>query len=186
MRHAFLLIVCACGNAGQPQPDGGGTDSGTEAAPVVDAGPSSISGSADGTPFTTAAQALWLGAPDSASTTVVYVFSKPIACSDLASPGWDTRIPDATQFLEMKMFGTAPASFTVVTTLTPAPGEASVNYTLSSQTGTPNEMGASGGTVTLDTVQAQLTATGTVDVHFAQNTLTGNYVATYCPGGHEP
>lgn len=185
MREAFLFLVCACGSAGQQPPDGGPADSGTEAQ-AVDAGASSISGSADGTAFDTVAQSLWLGAPDSTSTTVVYVFSKPVACSDLASPGWDTRIPDATQFLEMKMFGTAPAPFTIVTTLTPAPGEASVNYTLSSQTGTPNEMGASGGTVTLDTIQAQLTATGTFNVHFGQNALTGKFAATYCPGGHEP
>jgi len=109
-------------------------------------GKATISGTADGTPFS-ANGSYWLGAPDSADTTVVDVFSKPVACSDLATPGWDTRIPGGTQVLEMKLFGTKPDTFVTTTNPTPGPGEATVNYTLASSM--PTETSASGGSVTV-------------------------------------
>lgn len=186
-----LLLLAGCGGASSgrdagPQPDGAVDGDASPQALDAGSGSGTITGSADGTPFTSVAQAIWLGAPDDPSTTVVYVFSKPVACSDLSSPGWDKRIADATQFLEMKMFGLAPATYTVVTTPTPAPGEASVNYTLSSQSGTPQETSASGATVTLDALQPQAVVTGSFNVTFGSNTLKGTYSAVYCPGGHEP
>ena len=167
------------------------TDSGsttTDTGPATESGPggNTISGSADGTPFTTAAMALWLGSPDDAATTVVYVFSKPVKCSDLATPGWDTRITDKTQFLEMKMFGVTKATYTVTKSLTPAPGEASVNYTLSSTSGTPVETSSSGGTVTLTTIADKVNVTGSFALKFGTKDLAGTYDAVFCPGGHEP
>ncbi|HEY8040761.1 MAG TPA: hypothetical protein VIF15_13240 [Polyangiaceae bacterium] len=192
----LLVAAIACGGTSSTgiTDGGGGGDSGSSSgggsggssSGSDGGGGTTISGSGDGTPFTNAATALWLGAPDSAATTVVYVFSNPVQCSDLATPGWDKRITDKTQFLEMKMFGTAPATFTVTTSVTPAPGEASVNYTLSSQTATPVETGGTGGTVVLTTVNASTDVTGTFDLQFGTNKLTGTYDATYCPGGHEP
>ena len=149
-------------------------------------GGSTVSGSADGTPFDTAAMALWLGAPDDPATTVVYVFSKPVKCSDLSTPGWDKRITNATQFLEMKMFGTTPATYKVTGSPTPAPGEAAVNYTLSSTAGVPKETAGTAGTVTLATVVATTDATGSFALTFGTHSVTGTYDATFCPGGHEP
>ena len=150
------------------------------------AGGTTVRGSADGTPFDTAAMALWLGKPDDPATTVVYVFSKPVKCADLATPGWDTRITDKTQFLEMKTFGLTPRTYTVTKSLTPAPGEASVNYTLSATTGTPKETSSGGGTVTLKTVVATTNVTGSFDLTFGSNKVSGTYDAAFCPGGSEP
>lgn len=163
---------------------GGGTD--TNGGADSASGGNSISGSVGGTTFDTANMALWLGAPDDPSTTVVYLFSKPVNCSDLSTPGWDKRITDKTQFLEMKMFGLTPATFTVTTSATPAPGEAVVNYTLSATTGTPKETGGGGGTVTLTTVNATKNVTGSFALKFGTESLNGTYDAVYCPGGHEP
>lgn len=153
-------------------PDGGGTGT--------------VSGSADGAPFGSVATSYVIGAPDSASTTVVFVFSKPVACADLGSPGWDRRITDATQFLEIKFFGTAPGTFRAVTTVTPAPGEASVNYTLSSTSSTPREIGSSGGAATLGALVPNASATGSFSLEFDTNRLNGTFSAVFCPGGHEP
>ena len=161
----------------------GGTDTGGG---DTTTGGNTISGSADGTPFDTVSMALWFGAPDDPATTVIYVFSKPVKCSDFSTPGWDKRITDKTQFLEMKMFGLTPATYTVTTSATPAPGEASVNYTLSSTSGVPVETASSGGTVTLSTITPTTNATGSFALHFGANNLNGTYDATYCPGGHEP
>ncbi len=158
----------------------------TEASSDTASGGTSITGSADGSPFTTANMALWLGAPDDPATSVVYVFSKPVKCSDLGSPGWDTRITNGTQFLEMKMLGTTPRTYKVTTSKTPAVGEAVVNYTLSSTSGTPVETAGTGGAVTLMTVNAKANVTGSFALKFGAHDLTGTYDATYCPGGNEP
>ena len=138
---ASLLALAACSGGSSSVVGTPGTDAGATGSSVSDAagGSGSIDGSIGGTPFGGAAASLWIGAPDDPATTVVYLFSKPVACSDLATPGWDTRIADGTQMLEMKMFGTSPATYNVVTTQTPAPGEAAVNYTLSATSGTPME-----------------------------------------------
>ena len=189
---ALLAACSSSSNQTAATPDAS-TDSGSDTgASTQDAGTGSatVMGSADGTPFTTAAMAILLGSPDSATSTVVYVFSKPVMCSDLATPGWDKRITNATQFLELKMEGLAPATFNVVTTPTPAPGEATVNYTLSTTTGVPVETVGSGGTVTLTKLTAMTGASGSFAIKFANdagtNTLTGTYDAVFCPGGHEP
>jgi len=173
----------ASGNAGATGAAGTGA-AGTGAAGATG---NTIMGSADGTPFTNATTVLWIGAPDSAASTVVYVFSAPIKCSEISKVGWDTRVADKTQALELKMIGTtAPATFTVVMSPTPAPGQASVNYTLTSQTGTPGEVISSGGTVTLSALKASTSATGSFDLQFGANALKGAFMATYCATGVEP
>lgn len=192
-------IAAGCSSSTTASPaatDSGAADATTaaEAATSPDAGPGPTSGTGTGTitgtvagvAFGTVATALWAGAPDDPATTVVYVFSKPVACSELGSPGWDTRIADGTSVLEMKAFGTMPGAFKVVTTLTPAPGEASVNFTLSSTSGTPKEEGSTGGTVTLTAVMPGVSATGSFMLTFGTSTLSGSFDAAFCPGGHEP
>jgi hypothetical protein len=173
---ATAAVACGSNSAGSSGTSGDGGSAGLV---------TSVSGSADGTPFASAGGSLWIGSPDSAATTVVYVFSKPVACDALSSPGWDTRIADATQVLEMKAFGTMPGTFAVVTTATPAPGEASINYTLSSVSGAPVETSASGGTVTLSSLASQQ-AQGQFALKFGGNSLNGTFAAAFCPGGHEP
>jgi hypothetical protein len=143
---------------------------------------------AAGKQFVGVRTAYWIGAPDSSATTVVYMFGGPVACSDLQTPGWDARIADGTQVLEMKMFGTtAPATFTVTPSPTPAPGEAAVNYTLSSTTGTPMETSASGGKIHLLSLSPGMNAAGTFQLVYANGgSLMGDFEAISCPGGHEP
>jgi hypothetical protein len=182
------------GTSGSPTTDGGGGDGmpPDDAATTNDTGPGptsgtgTVTGSVAGAPFGSVATALWAGAPDDAATTVVYVFSKPVACGELGSPGWDTRITNGTSVLEMKAFGSAAGDFKVVTTPTPAPGEASVNYTLSSTSGTPKEQGSASGTVTLTALAPNASAKGSFMLAFGTSTLSGSFDAVYCPGGHEP
>jgi hypothetical protein len=200
---AGLAVACGSsasnGTSGSTSGDAGTSDTGTGteaspndaatadvATPPAGSGTGTVTGSVGGTPFGSVATALWAGAPDDPATTVVYVFSKPVACSELATPGWDTRITNGTSVLEMKSFGTMPASYTVVTTLTPAPGEASVNYTLSSTTGTPKEDGSTMGTVTLTTLTPNVSAKGSFTLTFGTSSLSGSFDAVFCPGGHEP
>jgi hypothetical protein len=196
----FAVIGCGSSSStGGTPADGGGSDAlssqntetgtgqdgGTDAA-TAGTGTGTVTGTIDGAPYGNAGGALWAGAPDDPATTVVYVFSNPVACSFLQNIGWDTKIPDGTKVLEMKSFGTAPGDFKVVTTLTPAPGEASVNYTLSSQSGTPKEQGSTAGTVTLTKLTPNTSATGSFSLTFGASTLTGTFDAVFCPGGHEP
>ena len=154
--------------------DGGGSSCGT------------ATGSVAGAAFGTAASCLWIGSPDSAATSVVYVFSTAVQCSELQRVGWDTRIANGTHVLETKSYGTTPATYNVTTSMTPAPGEASVNYTLSSTSGTPAETFSSAGFVTLTALRANTFATGSFDLTFAADKLAGTFNATFCPGGHEP
>lgn len=184
----FASTACSKSSSDTRALDAGLGDGATSEDVVLPAqgGSGTVSGSPDGTAFDTVATAYLLGAPDSPNTTVVYIFSKPVSCADIGSPGWDTRITNGTQFLEMKIFGSAPGTFTAVTTVTPAPGEASVNYTLSTISGTPKEIGASGGTVTLTSMTPTTNAKGSFAVRFDTNTLNGTFDAVFCPQGTEP
>jgi hypothetical protein len=181
---ALASVACSSAKSGGTDTDAG---SGSSSGGVVDGGGSgTIAGEAVDASFTHAAGSLWIGAPDDPMTTVVYIFSNPIKCSELAMPGWDQRITDRTQILEMKAFGTTPGMFTVVTTVTPAPGEAVVNYTLSSTAGTPAEQVGSGGTITIVAFSGHTDVTGNFNLQFGNGMLTGSFDAAYCPGGHEP
>jgi hypothetical protein len=194
---AFAIVGCGSSSTGGTAADAGGSDApsssetglgqdgGTDL-PPAGSGTGTVTGMIDGAPFGAAGGALWAGKPDDPATTVVYVFSNPVACSFLQNIGWDTKIPDGTKVLEMKAFGTAPGDFKVVTSLTPAPGEASVNFTLSSQSGTPKEQGSTAGTVTLTKLTPSTSATGSFTLTFGTSTLTGSFDAVFCPGGHEP
>jgi hypothetical protein len=173
-------------DGGDAAPDDAATTTDTSPGPTTGTGTGTIAGSVAGAPFGSVATALWAGAPDDPATIVAYLFSKPVACSELATPGWDTRITNATSVLEMKAFGTTPGGYQVVTTPTPAPGEASVNYTLSSTSGTPKEDGSTKGTVTLTAVTPNVAAKGSFTLTFGTSTLSGSFDAAYCPGGHEP
>ena len=178
------------GGSGGGSAGGGGSGGGAGGgASSTDGGTASntVSGSVNGvTPYGPVSSAWWIGAPDSAASTVVYLFNKPVACADIQALAWDTRIPNDTQVLEMVMYGTAPATFTVTSSLTPAPGEARVNHTFSRTTGTPVEQFSSGGTVVLAERIAATRAIGTFSLSFGANSVTGKFDAGFCAGGVEP
>ena len=190
---AALFSIAGCGGSST---GGGGAandmtvstaDMAVSTADMAMSAAGSVMGGVNGGTFNKASSSLWIGSPDDPATTVVYVFDNPVKCSDIKLMGWDKRIPDATQVLEMKMFGTTPLTYNVTASMTPAPGEASVNYTLSSQAGTPMETFGAGGTVVLTTRTAMMSATGSFMIDFGGgDMLKGTYNATYCPGGHEP
>jgi hypothetical protein len=163
----------------------GGVSAGCPGSGDEQTGAGTIAGSAAGHAVDSVAAARWIGAPDSKTTTVVYVFSQPVACGDLCATGWDARVPDGTQILELKLFGTEPGTFKVVKTATPADGEASVNTTFTSG-GTPAETSASGGTADLSALTPEESAQGDFTLAFGSESLSGTFDAAYCPGGHEP
>jgi hypothetical protein len=167
----------------QPRDTGGGATGGS-----VGANGTTITGSADGTPFTSIGSVLWAGMPDVAASTVIYLFSKPIKCADITKAGWDTTITNATQILEVKAMGTTAAVYQPIIKAPrlPAAGEAQVNYTLSVTSGTPMEAFATAGSVTLSKVTATTNVTGSFDLMFGTNALKGTFDATYCAAGREP
>jgi hypothetical protein len=141
-----------------------------------------VSGTTNGAPFSSAAVSYVIGAPDSTSSSVVYLFSIPVECSVLGSTGWDSSVPAGAHALELKMQGLTPGTFNVTRSPTPAPGEASVNSTLAG-----NEVIATGGAVTLQTITAGVSATGSFSAQFDNNeSVNGTFNSTFCPGGHEP
>jgi hypothetical protein len=147
--------------------------------------PDTIVGSADGKPFTNAA-AFFIESPDVDSTTVIYVFSRPMRCLDLSFSGWDQELPQQTTFLELKVFAREPGALPAVTAEAPGPGEAVASYTRSAGAATPNETRATGGTVTLAAFAPGTSATVTFSLVFGTHRLMGNVTAVYCLGGHEP
>ncbi|MEP7125252.1 MAG: hypothetical protein ABJE95_30255 [Byssovorax sp.] len=194
------LALLGCGGGGA-EGSGGGTSStasgisassggsgsgGSGGAPSV-ATPGTIQGSAGGKTVDKVAAAYLIGkSDDPAHTTVVYVFDKPIACADIGAPGWDKTVTSATGALEMKLIGVAPGKYAVSTGVTPAQGEASVNFTVTSKTATPIENGSNGGFVQLDTLDAGKLAKGSFDLQFSDGMLKGTFSAEWCPGGTEP
>ena len=168
-----LLLGCAGGSGSTA--GGGGENPGT------------VSGKAGGKSVDTVAAAYFIGQSDDPThTTVVYVFDTKVSCADLGAAGWDTKIPSATGALEMKLIGAAPGKYAVAKGVTPAQGQASVNFTVSSTTSTPVESASDSGTVQLDTLDPDKLAGGSFDLQFADGTLKGTFAATWCADGHEP
>lgn len=175
--HAIfaLLVATLPGCDASAGDDGGASGSGT------------IAGAYAGRSFDSVGASYRIGRPDDPERTVViYVFDVEVACDEISAPGWDARIGDGVQSLELKLVGTTPAQFAVSTAPTPAQGQAAVNYTATSTTQTPAEVGASGGTVSLEGV-ADGTARGSFALIFGgHDMLTGSFDAARCAGGTEP
>jgi hypothetical protein len=191
---AFCVALLDCSTNSNVDASHPGTGSGgTSARGQGSAGSGGPSGSATvhgtlgGRPFEMASSSWLIGAPDDPQQTrVIYVFDKPIACSEISMAGWDTTITDATQALEIKLIGTKAGKYPVATSAQPATGEANVNYTLSTTTGTPAETVSKSGIVTLDAIKDGTSASGSFDLTFPNGSATGTFDAAYCPAGHEP
>ena len=159
---------------------------------TVASGQTTVSGTINGAPFNTAATTFFIGHPDVASTTVVYLFSKPVNCHDSAiqfgTMGWDTRLPVDTQVLKLKTFGTTAATYTVVkppATGTPSPGQALAAHELIKAT--PVQTSSGSGTVTLTSVTPGTLVQGSFSVAFTgTDQLNGTLEAAFCDVGVEP
>ncbi len=135
--------------------------------------------------FEVVADARWIGAPDDPKQTrVIYVFDKLVSCAAISDAGWDEVVTDGTQALEMKLIGTAAGTYPVSSR--PATGEANANYTLTSTSGTPGEVSASAGSVTVDAFVDRTSADGSFDLTVPGGSATGTFHATYCAAGREP
>lgn len=74
-------------------------------------GDGTITGKLDGRPCDTDDAAYVIGHPqDPAQTAVIYVFDAPVGCDELSRPGWDERVADSVQSLELKLIGGAALS----------------------------------------------------------------------------
>jgi hypothetical protein len=131
------------------------------------------------------------------------MFNAAVSCHDAAlgfgAMGWDGKLPDKTQFLELKAYGPTtgtsppvmPGTFTVVNpspTTTPSPGQAVANHSLSHPTGTASaETITSNGTLMITSIVDKASTAGSFTLHFPNNeTLTGTFNAGYCDIGVEP
>ena len=164
-----------------------------------------ITGTANGTPFTSVSSAWWIQLPDPrvdggpVASTVVYLFSKPVPCSALSVAKWDeSGEPGDTQDLEIEAAwaGAAapgsppPVEYPVVaqSSSTPLPGEAAATYHRApgQPPGAGVEVIASGGSVVVMTLAPGDHVAGTFAVTFPGGDLTGDFDAAYCPNGREP
>lgn len=150
------------------------------------AGSGTINGTIDARTFDVVAASYIIGAPDDPGrTTVLYVFDSPIACGEIIAAGWDETVPDQSQAIEIKLIGKSPGTYPVASGL-PTSGEADVNYTVTSTSGTPSEVSATAGSVTLDAIDGIASATGRFDLVFPGGMLAGSFTAATCGPGREP
>ncbi len=193
---AAIALLLGCGGTGATSgggfstssgAGGSGSGSGSTSGGAGGGDLGTISGKAGGKSVDTVASAYFIGQSDDPThTTVIYVFDTKVSCADLGAAGWDKKIPDATGALEMKLIGAEPGKYAVAKGVTPAQGQASVNFTVSSTAATPVESASNGGTVQLDTLDPAKLASGSFDLQFTDGTLKGTFAATWCPEGHEP
>ncbi len=152
---------------------GSGTVTGTD----VDGGP----------PFGTVATAIFIGHPDNAATTAIYLVNAPLTCAETAASGWSHTIPMGTHIYEMILTTSTPAtgSYSVSGATSPPVGSAEVQLIVAQPT--RNETRATTGTVTLATLTAGSKAAGTFSVGFVDGSmLQGSFDAVYCADAHEP
>lgn len=173
----LLVALTGCGGNGTTAPQPDADLNAPDAAP----GMNTITGTVGGSPFTSPMTVLRAGAPDDSSTTVVYMFDHAVQCSELSAIGWDKRVQDHTQALEIKLLGKTVKTYRI------PQNEAFINYTLTAMTATPVESVATGGTGMLEVAVGDGTkAQGNFDVTFATGHLAGRFDAVFCPGGKEP
>ena len=150
-------------------------------------------------PFTSLAQATWIGSPDSAGTTVLYLLSKPSVCSATswaAGGGWDTKVPVDTLMLEIKLSAPPPTTFPTTYNVVlsnpalsapPTAGHAFAFFNKLTGAQPVPESSASGGTITISAVNAGSDVKGSLSLTFSGGgTLSGAFDATYCAGAGEP
>ena len=177
-----LLALVAVVSAGACVTGPGANDAGPAAV-----SPGSVSGSVEGRAFDTVAASYLVGKPDDAvQTTVIYVFGGAVACSEITATGWDQTVTNSTQSLEMKLIGKTAGDYPIPANGRVSTGQADVNYTVTATSGTPVEVHAVSGTVTLSSITASDGAAGTFDLTFQNGTIHGDFTSSFCADAHEP
>ena len=192
----FAAALVSCKNPPPPTP----TLASTATAPTTAAasaatsapagtsagGTATISGTVNGHPFNAASTVVWIGNPDDPATMAVYLFDKPMACSDLAKKGWIHSIAAGTKVYEMIVTGSAAKTYTPSTAKDIPEGSVEVNFILAAPE--KNETRAPGGTVVITSVTPKASIAGTFSTTFpsAGDKLEGTFTAVYCPDAHEP
>jgi hypothetical protein len=186
------IVLAACSGSSPPTaqldappPHHDAAPGHADAAPDAPASSSSITGSVNGNSFTSVKTTYWIGSPDSATDTVVYLIDHVVACDQISQAGWDATLPTGTQILELKMVGKTPGTYAQTTAPShiPAAGESASSYTAASPSAT--DVVASGGSVKLSALGAS-SATGTFHVTFTHGMLDGTFDADRCATGKEP
>ena len=180
----------AGGDDGSAQGDASATDAGaTEASSASDGGvggSGSLAGMYGTAPIAPIAAAYWIGMPDNANETgggpFVYLFSGPVACSDIsAASGWVTGLPAGTQVTEL-LVGTTAVGTAVNAAAHAAPGALEANYAMG---GSSAETRATSGSVTLTAYTKGSAVDGMVDVTFPAGSAKGTFHAVWCATGRE-
>jgi hypothetical protein len=146
-----------------------------------------IAGAVRGIPFTEVAAALVIESPESEDTTVIDLSSDPLPCVDLSFSGWDRCVAAGTSILQLKVRGKLPGRYLAVLPLTLLSSrEGTATWMRNERAPASREMDAQGGWITIETLSADGSATGTFDLDFASGRLMGRFHATFCGNGHEP
>lgn len=170
-----LVATVACTGTSDSSPGGSGVGAG------------SISGSIDGRAFNGVGASYVIGKPDDpAQTTVIYLFDSPVTCGELNHTAWDESVADSTQSLEIKLIGQSVGDYPVAADGRPSAGESDVNYTVTSTSGTPSEVSATAGTVTVSQLSPSTSADGSFNLTFAGGSLAGDFAAVECADAVEP
>lgn len=194
---SVLLSACPGSDVRQPDTSAGGKDTNVSGdgpvtvadgpsvtadtiGPAEDTGPASdgaggntITGTINGKPFPVS-KSHWIGLPDPGSPPTIFLLLEPaLTCSDISQPLWDKPL-GGEQVLEIAVDGTTAKAYQIGV-------DAIANYL--SGTFNPD---ASGGTVTVTAITASQKITGTFQLQFGNDTLSGAFDAPYCASGVEP
>jgi hypothetical protein len=160
---AALLGIASCGGS-----------SGGPAA-MADPTAGTIAGTVNGTSWTKLSNAWWAGKMVAGSPPVVlFLFEAPVACSEIVNLNWDKTATGARQILEFGILDMDVRAHQIMT-------DAFANYLFGNYN--PD---AYSGTVTITAVNPQANITGSFDLNFLPDTLTGTFDAKWCPDGQEP
>jgi hypothetical protein len=154
-----LLAAASCGDGGAPPAGGGGN---------------SVSGTVNGTRWTKASSAYWIGKPSAGSPpAILFMFESAMSCSTLTNFNWD-KVLTTNQFVEIALTEAKPRAFQIHK-------DASLAY----QRGDYNP-DAESGMVIISEVTPSKSIAGSFDVKFGSDSLKGTFSAIFCPDGVEP
>jgi len=160
---ALLFAAVGCGGNGSPPSSMPDPTAGT------------ISGTVNGTGWTTLSNAYWAGKMVAGSPPVVlFLFEAPVRCADIVNLNWDKTATGARQILEFGLLDSQPRTYQIMT-------DAFANYLFGAYN--PD---AYSGTVTITVVNPGIDITGSFDLNFLPDALTGTFDAKYCADGQEP